>query len=227
MNRREFLKMGGMSVMALVLGGCGLSSLTGSSSNGQAANSAASGVAASSSGTVAAGGKTLVVYYSATGRTERVAKVIAKERQADIMKLVPNLDYTEADLDYNDKSSRVSREHDDASLRDKIQLQKAVPDNWASYDTIFLGYPIWWSIAAWPVDAFVKANDFTGKNVVTFATAGVSPLGNSGKLLAEMAGGKGNWQDGGKGNWQDGTCFTGSLDDAKVQEWVRSLNLAK
>lgn len=219
MNRREFLKMGGMSVMALVLGGCGLSSLTGSSSNGQAANSAASGVVASSSGTVAAGGKTLVVYYSATGRTERVAKVIAKERQADIMKLVPNPDYTEADLDYNDKSSRVSREHDDASLRDKIQLQKAVPDNWASYDTIFLGYPIWWSIAAWPVDAFVKANDFTGKNVVTFATAGVSPLGNSGKLLAEMAGGK--------GNWQDGTCFTGSLDDAKVQEWVRSLNLAK
>lgn len=219
MNRREFLKMGGMSVMALVLGGCGLSSLTGSSSNGQAANSAASGVAASSSGTVAAGGKTLVVYYSATGRTERVAKVIAKERQADIMKLVPNPDYTEADLDYNDKSSRVSREHDDASLRDKIQLQKAVPDNWASYDTIFLGYPIWWSIAAWPVDAFVKANDFTGKNVVTFATAGVSPLGNSGKLLVEMAGGK--------GNWQDGTCFTGSLDDAKVQEWVRSLNLAK
>ena len=211
--------MGGMSVMALVLGGCGLSSLTGSSSNGQAANSAASGVAASSSGTVAAGGKTLVVYYSATGRTERVAKVIAKERQADIMKLVPNPDYTEADLDYNDSSSRVSREHDDASLRDKIQLQKAVPDNWASYDTIFLGYPIWWAIAAWPVDAFVKANDFTGKNVVTFATAYSSPLGNSGKLLAEMAGGK--------GNWQDGTCFTGSIDDAKVQEWVRSLNLAK
>ena len=219
MNRREFLKMGGMSVMALVLGGCGLSSLTGSSSNGQAANSAASGVAASSSGTVAAGGKTLVGYYSATGRTERVAKVIAKERQADIMKLVPNPDYTEADLDYNDSSSRVSREHDDASLREKVQLQKAVPDNWASYDTIFLGYPIWWAIAAWPIDAFVKANDFTGKNVVTFATAYSSPLGNSGKLLAEMAGNK--------GNWQDGTCFTGSLDDAKVQEWVRSLNLAK
>lgn len=219
MNRREFLKMGGMSVMALVLGGCGLSSLTGSSSNGQAANSAASGVAASSSGTVAAGGKTLVVYYSASGRTERVAKVIAKERQADIMKLVPNPDYTEADLDYNDKSSRVSREHDDASLREKIQLQKAVPDNWASYDTVFIGYPIWWAIAAWPVDAFVKANDFTGKNVVTFATAYSSPLGNSGKLFAEMAGGK--------GNWQDSMCFTGSLDDAKVQEWVRSLNLAK
>ncbi|WP_050751669.1 flavodoxin [Mitsuokella multacida] len=174
---------------------------------------------AASAGAVAAGGKTLVVYYSATGRTERVAKVIAKERQADIMKLVPNPAYTEADLDTHDKNSRTTRERDDTSLREKIQLQKAVPDNWASYDTIFLGYPIWWSIAAWPVDAFVKANDFTGKNVVTFATAGISPLGNSGKLLAEMAGGK--------GNWQDGTCFTGSLDDAKVVEWVRSLSAAK
>lgn len=213
MNRREFLRIGGMSMMALVLGGCGLSSLTGESSGGQAGSSAAAGTAA------AAGGKTLVVYYSATGRTERVAEVIAKERGADIMKLVPSPDYTEADLDYNDAGSRVSREHDDASLREKIQLQKAVPDNWASYDTVFIGYPIWWAIAAWPVDAFVKANDFTGKNVVTFATAYSSPLGNSGKLLAEMAGGK--------GNWQDGTCFTGSIDDAKVQEWVRSLNLAK
>ena len=221
MNRREFLKMGGMSMMALVLGGCGLSSLTGQPSGSAASSETGdtSSSSAASAGAVAAGGKTLVVYYSATGRTERVAKVIAKERQADIMKLVPNPAYTEADLDTHDKNSRTTRERDDTSLREKIQLQKAVPDNWASYDTVFIGYPIWWAIAAWPVDAFVKANDFTGKNVVTFATAYSSPLGNSGKLLAEMAGGK--------GNWQDGTCFTGSIDDAKVAEWVRSLNLAK
>ena len=212
MNRREFLRIGGMSMMALVLGGCGLSSLTGESSGGQAGSSAAAGTAA------AAGGKTIVVYYSATGRTEQVAEVIAKERGADIMKLVPSPDYTEADLDYNDAGSRVSREHDDASLREKIRLQKAVPDNWASYDTVFIGYPIWWGIAAWPVDAFVKANDFTGKTVVTFATAASSPLGNSGKLLAEMAGGK--------GSWQDGMCFTGSLSDAKVTDWLKSLKLS-
>ena len=214
MNRREFLRIGGMSMMALVLGGCGLSSLTGESSSGQAGSGAAVGAAASSSsGTAAAaGGKTLVVYYSATGRTERVAEVIAKERGADIMKLVPSPDYTEADLDYNDAGSRVSREHDGASLREKIRLQKAVPDNWASYDTV------WWGIAAWPVDAFVKANDFSGKTVVTFATAASSPLGNSGKLLAEMAGGK--------GSWQDGTCFTGSLSDAKVTDWLKSLKLS-
>lgn len=220
MNHREFLRIGGMSMMALVLGGCGLSSLTGESSSGQAGSGAAVGAAASSSsGTAeAAGGKTLVVYYSATGRTERVAEVIARERGADIMKLVPSPDYTEADLDYNDTSSRVSREHDDASLREKIQLQKAVPDNWASYDTVFIGYPIWWGIAAWPVDAFVKANDFSGKQVVTFATAASSPLGNSGRLLAEMAGGK--------GSWQDGTCFTGSLSDAKVTDWFKSLKLS-
>ncbi|MDD7745630.1 MAG: flavodoxin [Mitsuokella jalaludinii] len=113
-------------MMTLVLGGCGLSSLTGESSGGQAGSSAAAGTASSSSsGTAAAAGsKTLVVYYSATGRTERVAEVIARERQADIMKLVPSLDYTEADLDYNDAGSRVSREHDDASLREKIQPRK-------------------------------------------------------------------------------------------------------
>ena len=217
MNRREFLRISGMSMMTLVLGGCGLSSLTGESSSGQAGSRAAAGTAASSSsGTAAAAGrKTLVVYYSATGRTERVAKVIARERQADIMKLVPSPDYTAADLDYNDTSSRVSREHDDAALREKIQLQEAVPDNWDAYDTVFIGYPIWWGIAAWPVDAFVKANDFTGKQVVTFATAAISPLGNSGQLLKEMAGDR--------GSWQDGICFTGRLDDGKVAAWITSL----
>ena len=217
MNRREFLKIGSMGMMAVALAGCGLSAPAGNIS-GQAAGSA--GSRAGTAGEAAkSGSKTLVVYYSATGRTERVAKVIAKERQADIVKLVPSPDYTAADLDYNHTTSRVSREHDDAVLREKSQLEKAVPDNWSSYDTILIGYPIWWGIAAWPVDVFVKANDFTGKHVVTFATAYSSPLGNSGKLLAEMAGGK--------GNWQDGTCFTGSLSDAKVVEWVRSLSAAK
>ncbi len=213
MNRREFLKIGSMGMMAVALAGCGFSAPAGNIS-GQAAGSA--GSRAGTAGEAAkSGSKTLVVYYSATGRTERVAKVIAKERQADIVKLVPLPDYTEADLDYNNTTSRVSREHDDAALREKIQLEKAVPDNWSSYDTIFIGHPIWWGIAAWPVDAFVKANDFTGKHVVTFATAYSSPLGNSVKLLSEMAGGK--------GQWQDGICFTGSLSENKVREWVKSL----
>lgn len=213
MNRRGFLKIGSMGMMAVALAGCGFSAPAGNIS-GQAAGSA--GSSAGTAGEAAkSGSKTLVVYYSATGRTECVAKVIAKERQADIVKLVPSPDYTEADLDYNDTTSRVSREHDDDALREKIQLEKAVPDNWSSYDTIFIGYPIWWGIAAWPVDVFVKANDFTGKHVVTFATAYSSPLGNSGKLLPEMAGGK--------GQWQDGICFTGSLSEDKVREWVKSL----
>ena len=120
MNRREFLKLGSMGLMTLAFAGCGFSSLTGNSS-GQGVGSASSAVAASSDA-AKTGSKTLVVYYSATGRTERVAKVIAKERQADIMKLVPSPDYSETDLDYNDEGSRVSREHNDASLREKIQL---------------------------------------------------------------------------------------------------------
>ena len=178
MNRREFLKIGSMGMMAVALAGCGFSAPAGNIS-GQAAGSA--GSRAGTAGEAAkSGSKTLVVYYSATGRTERVAKVIAKERQADIVKLVPSPDYTEADLDYNNTTSRVSREHDDAVLREKV-----------------------------------KANDFTGKHVVTFATAYSSPLGNSGKLLSEMAGGK--------GQWQDGICFTGSLSEDKVREWVKSL----
>ena len=212
MNRREFLRIGGMSMMALVLGGCGLSSLTGESSGGQAGSSAAAGTAASSSsGTAeAAGGKTLVVYYSATGRTERVAEVIARERGADIMKLVPSPDYTEADLDYNDASSRVSREHDDASLREKIQLQKAVPDNWASYDTVFIGYPIWWNLAPRIIDTFIETHHLAGKTLIPFATSGGSGITNSVGALKKA------YPD---LNWKEGKLLN-RMDENGIREWI-------
>ena len=103
------------------------------------------------------------------------------------MELKPVQDYTEADLDYNNRDSRVYREHDDASLRD-IPLVKDKADNWEGYDTVFIGYPIWWGIAAWPVDTFVKHNDFSGKTVIPFATSASSGLGDSGRQLQQMAG---------------------------------------
>ena len=159
--------------------------------------------------------KAIVVYFSATGNTKRAAEIIAKTKGADLWEIKAKEPYSEADLDYRSDTSRVSREHKDRSILPEIDGD--VP-SWDSYQTVFLGYPIWWGIAAWPVDAFVKANDFSGKTVVTFATAASSPLGNSGKLLAEMAGGK--------GSWQDGTCFTGSLSDAKVTDWLKSLKLS-
>ena len=142
----------------------------------------------------AAGGKTLVVYFSATGSTKTAAEAIAAATGGDLLELEPAEPYTSADLDYNNADSRVSREHDDETLRD-VALKTTTADNWADYDTVYIGYPIWWGIAAWPVDTFVKANDFTGKTVIPFCTSASSGLGQSGTLLAEAAG-TGEWLEG-------------------------------
>lgn len=160
-------------------------------------------------------GKTLVVYYSASGNTERVAKDIAKAAGADLFEIVPTEVYTSDDLDWTNPDSRVSREHDDESLRDVPLTTTEVPD-WDSYDTVFIGYPIWWGIAAWPVDTFVKNNDFTGKTVIPFATSSSSGMGQSGSLLADMAG---------TGEWQEGQRFSSGVSSDDVQSWVNGLGL--
>lgn len=160
-------------------------------------------------------GKTLVVYYSASGNTERVAKDIAEAAGADLFEIVPTEVYTSDDLDWTNPDSRVSREHDDESLRDVPLTTTEVPD-WDSYDTVFIGYPIWWGIAAWPVDTFVKNNDFTGKTVITFATSSSSGMGQSGSLLADMAG---------TGEWQEGQRFSSGVSSDDVQSWVNGLGL--
>lgn len=160
-------------------------------------------------------GKTLVVYYSASGNTERVAKDIAEAAGADLFEIVPIEVYTSEDLNWTNSDSRVSREHDDESLRDVPLTTTEVPD-WDSYDTVFIGYPIWWGIAAWPVDTFVKNNDFTGKTVIPFATSSSSGMGQSGSLLADMAG---------TGEWQEGQRFSSGVSSDDVQSWVNGLGL--
>lgn len=160
-------------------------------------------------------GKTLVVYYSASGNTERVAKDIAEAAGADLFEIVPTEVYTSEDLNWTNSDSRVSREHDDESLRDVPLTTTEVPD-WDSYDTVFIGYPIWWGIAAWPVDTFVKSNDFTGKTVIPFATSSSSGMGQSGSLLADMAG---------TGEWQEGQRFSSGVSGDDVQSWVNGLGL--
>ena len=142
----------------------------------------------------AAGGKALVVYFSATGSTKAVAETIAAETGGDLLALEPAEPYTSDDLDYNNADSRVSREHDDETLRD-VALKATTVANWDDYDTVYIGYPIWWGIAAWPVDTFVKANDFTGKTVIPFCTSASSGIGDSGAQLASLAG-SGDWQEG-------------------------------
>ena len=160
-------------------------------------------------------GKTLVIYYSASGNTARVAKDIAEAAGADLFEIVPTEVYTSEDLNWTNSDSRVSREHDDESLRDVPLTTTEVPD-WDSYDSVFIGYPIWWGIAAWPVDTFVKNNDFTGKTVIPFATSSSSGMGQSGSLLADMAG---------TGEWQEGQRFSSGVSGDDVQSWVNGLGL--
>ena len=161
------------------------------------------------------GGRTLVVYFSASGSTAAVAGYIADALGADTFELVPQEPYSSDDLDWTESGSRVNREHDDASLRD-IALTETSPANWDEYDTVFIGYPIWWGIAAWPVNNFVKNNDFTGRTVIPFCTSSSSGLGQSGALLAEMAG---------TGDWQDGQRFGSGASQSDVTDWVSSLGL--
>ena len=161
-------------------------------------------------------GKTLVVYYSASGNTQRVAKDIAAATGGMLFELIPTKVYTEDDLDWTQSDSRVNREHEDESLRD-VPLTTTEVADWDTYDTVFLGYPIWWQIAAWPVDNFVKANDFTGKTVIPFATSASSGMGDSGTLLADLAG---------TGTWQEGQRFSSGASTSEVQSWVNGLHLS-
>ncbi len=159
--------------------------------------------------------KVIVVYYSASGNTERVANDIANAAGADIFEIVPTEVYTDDDLNWTNSDSRVCREHDDESLRD-VPLTTTTVENWDSYDTVFIGYPIWWGIAAWPVDNFVKDNDFSGKTVIPFATSASSGMGQSGELLADMAG---------TGDWREGQRFSSGASTADVEKWVEELGL--
>lgn len=161
------------------------------------------------------GNKTLVVYFSASGSTKSVAGYLADALEADTFELTPVEPYSDEDLDWRTEGSRVNLEHDDESLRD-IALTADTVENWDEYGTVFIGYPIWWGIAAWPVNNFVKNNDFTGKTVIPFCTSSSSGLGESGELLAEMAG---------TGNWQEGQRFQSSVDESEIIGWVNSLGL--
>lgn len=159
--------------------------------------------------------KILVVYYSATGSTKAVAETIADTSGGDLFEITPVDPYTSDDLNWTNDNSRVSVEHNDESKRD-VELTQVTPDNWDDYDTVFVGYPIWWGIAAWPVNNFVKGNDFSGKTVIPFCTSSSSGLGQSGDLLADMAG---------TGDWQDGERFSSGASSSNVESWVNGLDL--
>ena len=153
----------------------------------------------------------LVAYFSATGNTEGIAEAIAERLGADTWVIEAADPYTDADLDYSDDASRTSVERDGA----RPEIAQSVPDGWAGYDTVFLGYPIWWGEAAWPLRTFVEGNDFDGKIVVPFCTSASSGIGRSGELLAEAAG---------AGEWLEGERFSGG-DGDEAAAWAEGLGL--
>lgn len=156
---------------------------------------------------------TAVVYFSATGNTERVANVIAEHENADIYEIVPSIPYSSADLNWRNDESRVNQEHNDPSFRPAIE---AIP-SLESYDTIFLGYPLWWQQAPHAVYTFVENTDLSGKTIIPFATSQASPLGNSAENLESASDSD--------ATWLEGIRFRERASDNVVISWLESLNI--
>ena len=156
----------------------------------------------------------LIACFSATGSTRGVANYISEALDADIFEITPVNPYTLDDLDWNNEESRVSKEYNDETLRD-VELTTTKVANWEEYDVVILGYPIWWGISAWPMDSFVKANDFSDKIVIPYCTSMSSRLGDSAKQLEEVAN---------TGDWKSGYRFQSVVSEDEVLDWVYYLN---
>lgn len=217
MSRRAFVK-GAASFAVLASAGGLLSACSAAGGEGSSASDAAASsaqdAASSSSAAAAAGASTLVAYYSATGHTEAVAQMIADKLGADLFAIEPADPYAEADLDYQDADSRVSREHD--NYERIIDLVQSTPEGFEGYQTVFIGYPIWWGENSWVVNSFAIDNDFTGKKVVPFCTSASSPIGTTGEDLAAMAG---------TGDWAEGRRFAAGASADEVSSWVDELGV--
>ena len=150
------------------------------------------------------------------GNVQQLADWVQEATGGDLFEITPADPYTADDLNWTDPDSRVVYEYENPDARD-IALATDTPENWEDYDTVFIGYPIWWGVAAWPVSSFVAANDFTGKTVIPFCTSSSSGLGESGALLEQAAG---------TGEWLDGQRFSGGVSESDVAQWLDSLALS-
>ena len=157
-------------------------------------------------------GKAVVVYFSCTGNTKEVANKIASAAHCTTYEIVPSKPYTTEDLNYNNKKSRATKEQNDASARPEISGDIT---GWDSYDTVFLGYPIWFGKAPKIMYTFVENHDFQGKKVIPFCTSGSSGIGSSAKDLSSLA------KDSGK--WFNGTRFSAAVKDKDISEWLNAL----
>ena len=172
------------------------------------------------------GRKVLVAYYSATGTTKAVAEKIAGLLGADLFAIEPSDPYSSGDLDWTNKSSRVCKEHDiifgskangTATAADvgklPVMLKSAAPD-FARYDTVFIGYPIWWGQAPRIISTFLESYDFNGKTVVPFCTSGSSPIGSSATNLESLTPGA---------DWLAGRRFSSGVSQSELTAWANEL----
>ena len=155
----------------------------------------------------------LVVYFSATGTTRGVAEKLADGLSADLYEIVPEEPYTDADLNWNDRNSRTSIETDDPTCRPAIAGE--LPDLTA-YDTVFIGYPIWWGDTPRIVSNFVEHVDLTDKTLAVFFTSGSSGLGSSMKHLEQQSG---------AGTWLEGKRFTTRTTVEELVDWANGLGI--
>ena len=150
----------------------------------------------------------IVVYFSATGTTQQIADGIAAQTGADLFAIETVVPYTDDDLNWRDPDSRVCVEHEAGEA--PVELASVEVPGWADYDTVYIGYPIWWQDASWVMDNFVTANDFTGKTVIPFCTSQASGYGESaGRLVGKS----------GTGRWIVGGDVLGAATDEEIAEW--------
>lgn len=154
----------------------------------------------------------LVVYFSATNNTKGVAEKIAEAAEADIYAITPEIPYTAEDLDYN-TDCRANKEQNDDSARPEIS---GTVENMEDYDTVFIGYPIWWGQAPKIMYTFMESYDFNGKTIIPFCTSGSSPIGTSAENMQGLTEGA---------KWLEGRRFSGGASDDEVNGWVNSLEL--
>ena len=159
------------------------------------------------------GSKVLVAYFSCTGNTQGLAEKIASALDADLYEIVPEEPYTDADLDYNNSSSRSTKEQNDDSCRPAISGSM---DNIDNYDTVIIGYPIWWGQAPKIISTFLESYNFNGKTIIPFCTSGSSGIGSSATNLHILTSGAA---------WFDGQRFSGNTSRSTVENWVNGLGL--
>ena len=158
--------------------------------------------------------KTLVAYFSASGVTAKLAKTLSSATGADLFEIKPVTPYTAKDLDWMDKKSRSTIEMQDKASRPEMAEKLS---SCAQYDTIFVGFPIWWYEAPHIIETFLESCDLSGKTVVPFGTSGGSSMGKTAQILAPSCPGA---------KVLSGKVLRASSSEADVKAWIESLHLA-